>query len=556
MRDEHASAPHLESLKKQAKRWLKAIRAGDPDSIARFRRANPEAPSSPILRDVQHALARERGFDGWRSLTASGAIPPPHAPQPSREEAISALLAAADKGDAAQVGALLDAHPDIANERGLLPGHSGMRTALHFATSGPHEAVIELLLEEGADPNIRCEGDWAFPLHFVAEKGRLDLVRLLIEHGADPIGTGDYHELEVIGWATAFDDVKPRPDLVEYLLAHGARHTIFSAVATGDIGAIRAIAAASPADLERRMDPTNRRRRPVHLAVVKRQQDALTTLLDLGADPNTLDESGLSPLDEAAFGGELALTDLLIRRGAEMTLAAAVVLERGDDIERLIARDPDGLKPGHRWGTLIVRACERSSARVIETLIRYGASVDVRDDPRTAIDSTSGYAPLHAAGFFGNLDAARVLLEHGANVRARDERYEGTPGGWAAFAGHAKVRDLILAGPIDIFDAIEMDRADRLPDILEREPEAREHPFSHYLAATDAVASFVAGIKRLGWYTPLVFAVHGGRLDAARILLDYGANPSIRTPDNRTLTELAQENGHVAVLQLLKDRGV
>ena len=98
---------------------------------------------------------------------------------------------------------------------------------------------MRLLLARGANPNVRCEGDCAFPLHFVAEKGRLDLVRLLVEHGADPIGAGDYHELEVIGWATAFEYVQPSRELVDYLLDHGARHTIFSAVATGDVSAIR-----------------------------------------------------------------------------------------------------------------------------------------------------------------------------------------------------------------------------------------------------------------------------------------------------------------------------
>ena len=87
-------------------------------------------------------------------------------------------------------------------------------------------------------------------------------MQLLIAHGARSIGAGDYHELEVIGWATCFDYTPPRPELVDYLLAHGARHTIFSAVATGDVDAIRQIVATSPDTLERRMDLTNHRRRP------------------------------------------------------------------------------------------------------------------------------------------------------------------------------------------------------------------------------------------------------------------------------------------------------
>jgi hypothetical protein len=61
----------LESLKKEAKRWLAALVAHDEDASARFRRAVPEAPTMPTLREVQHALAREHGFPGWAALKAS-----------------------------------------------------------------------------------------------------------------------------------------------------------------------------------------------------------------------------------------------------------------------------------------------------------------------------------------------------------------------------------------------------------------------------------------------------------------------------------------------------
>jgi hypothetical protein len=58
----------FETLKKDAKRWLAEIDAGDADAIARFRRILPQGPASPALRDVQLAVAREQGFDGWTAL--------------------------------------------------------------------------------------------------------------------------------------------------------------------------------------------------------------------------------------------------------------------------------------------------------------------------------------------------------------------------------------------------------------------------------------------------------------------------------------------------------
>ena len=65
------TASTLENLKREAKRWLKALRANDDAARTRFRRANPAAPARPGLRDVQHALAREHGFDGWTALAES-----------------------------------------------------------------------------------------------------------------------------------------------------------------------------------------------------------------------------------------------------------------------------------------------------------------------------------------------------------------------------------------------------------------------------------------------------------------------------------------------------
>jgi hypothetical protein len=65
----------MEQYRKEAKRWLKAFRAGDPAALTRFRLAYPTGPSHPALRDVQHALARERGHENWVALTAAHGRP-------------------------------------------------------------------------------------------------------------------------------------------------------------------------------------------------------------------------------------------------------------------------------------------------------------------------------------------------------------------------------------------------------------------------------------------------------------------------------------------------
>src|SRR4051812_26200614 len=72
MSHESSRRRSLESLKKEAKRWLAELRANDADARARLSRALPDAlPDAPTLRDVQLALAREQGAAGWTALKAA-----------------------------------------------------------------------------------------------------------------------------------------------------------------------------------------------------------------------------------------------------------------------------------------------------------------------------------------------------------------------------------------------------------------------------------------------------------------------------------------------------
>jgi ankyrin repeat protein len=520
----------LESLRREAKRWLKALRAQDPEARARFTRIIPDAPATPTLRDVQLALAREHGVAGWTGLKQELARLRAAEPGTARDEAVTMLLSAANGGDAATVVTLLDAHPGIVNELATLPGHTGRRTAIHFAMNSMNLAVIGALLDQGANPNIRDEGDNACPLHFAAEKGSLDVVRRLIEHGADPIGTGDTHDLEVIGWATVFNRA-PDPELISYLLAHGARHNILSAVATGDVPAIRSIAQEAPAQLDRVMDATNHHRRPLHLAVVRGQVAALDVLLELGADVEAEDAAGLTPLDQAALGGERVMVERLVAHGARIRLPAAITLERHDVVAQLLRDNPDALRPGGRWARLLIRASERGSGQVVEALIRTGASVHARDDHRTAVDGTHGFTALHAAAFNGNIEAVRVLLAHGANPADREDRYWGTAAGWAAYAGHDDVRDLIMAARgVDIFDAILYDRADRIPEILREDPGALERPFRRYVNGDTPVI-----VQLDPEWTPAAFAESEGKTEALRILGEYAAQRGVRANEPESL---------------------
>jgi uncharacterized protein len=63
-------------------------------------------------------------------------------------------------------------------------------TAMHSAVSRLQSDVVRILLEAGANPNVRQSAGWT-PLHAAAMNGDLTSVELLLASGADPTATND-----------------------------------------------------------------------------------------------------------------------------------------------------------------------------------------------------------------------------------------------------------------------------------------------------------------------------------------------------------------------------
>jgi hypothetical protein len=70
---------------------------------------------------------------------------------------------------------------------------------------------------------------------------------VLLDAGADPNDAGDDAHIGVIGWATMTPPSgEIAMDVVALLVARGARHHIFSAIATGDLEVLRGSDRAAP----------------------------------------------------------------------------------------------------------------------------------------------------------------------------------------------------------------------------------------------------------------------------------------------------------------------
>jgi catechol 2,3-dioxygenase-like lactoylglutathione lyase family enzyme len=288
--------PSLEYLRKLAKDRLRAMRGIDP-------RAK--------LSDAQFAIARDHGFPSWRALKAEV--------ERSGTSSRDAFLAACAAGDRAGMQALLDRQPDLANAR-----TDDGATPLHLAL--PHPPGVRLLLQRGADPDARDAGDNALPLHFAAAGAPIETVRLLIDAGSDVHGVGDAHALDVIGWAACF--AEPRRAVIDLLLAHGARHHVFSAVATGDHEALRVMATEDRETLRRRLGPSEQEQTALHYCIAPpdglmgglfrtgEHYHTLQLLVDLGADLEARDLEGRTPLGIAMLRGDREAMRILHEAGA------------------------------------------------------------------------------------------------------------------------------------------------------------------------------------------------------------------------------------------------
>ncbi len=140
----------------------------------------------------------------------------------------------------------------------------------------------------------------------------------------------------------------------------------------------------------------------------------------------------LHELDELIHhGAEVGvLRDLFAASRPQPPIVAAALDADRPALEALLAADPE-LPARHPDLLRQVAAAQRWDG--VELLLQLGFPVD----------PPSGTAPVHYAAGAGELRIVRLLVDHGADLEARDPTFHETPRGWAAFFGHPEVADAL-----------------------------------------------------------------------------------------------------------------
>jgi ankyrin repeat protein len=229
-------------------------------------------------------------------------------------------LGLAAKKDLASVKALLAAKAD--------PNGGTFNLPLHVAVGGTDAAIVDALLQAGADANRSAKSTGsgsspATPLLLALAGNKTDFVKLLLAYKADPNGKGR-KDLPIILDATQspailkalleaganpnvqtseghtplfFSTMNDDSDSVNALLSHGADKEAGAPLIQAALNhRLKAAEALLKAGAEVNVRSTFKAKTPLHFAAEKNDLEVATLLLTYKADPNLRDEDGITPL--------------------------------------------------------------------------------------------------------------------------------------------------------------------------------------------------------------------------------------------------------------------
>lgn len=389
----------------------------------------------------------------------------------------------------------------IANNMGWTP--------LHFAcreTQAP--PLIQKLLSCSADVNATAI-DGLTPLHVACEKGSLKVVQVLLEAGADAVAeTKDGRTPLHVACAFRFEQI------VKLLCTY----------------------------VPKKHSSLLQRRTPLHVACEVGHTEISKHLLQLGADACLRDPTtGKTPLTTACKGGYPIIVDELVKRKANPNeiddsglsllhksctrshpMTATKLIKLGADLH---AKTPDGLSPLHL-------ACMVGAPMILRSMLKHGADVNVTGpDGLTPLLVAAG--PVQAEYPEMNIE---ILIKAGAKLEAIGPDGK-RPLQLACEEGRvAKIKALVLAG------------ADPLATVRDK-PCQRNTPLQAMCYLTELPETFEEMLEHCkrpvkegfpsGW-SVLHDAATACNIHAVKLLLEHGLDP-------QALTEVGESPLHLAV---------
>jgi uncharacterized protein len=566
----------LESLKREAKRWLRALRANDATARARFVRVHSNPPPAiPTLRDVQLALARERGFSGWAELKAEIDAQPPRDTAHAKRVRWFLENACPDhhvRGWAAHARAeatamrLLARYPAITHDSFCTEVVCGNLSEVERVLARRPLAASALCETPDPQREAAAGDDWLkdlgpkgwqplmylcstrLSLPSVAENS-IAIACMLLDRGADPnvffmAGSSKYTPLvAAIGEGEEHRPPHPRRDeLVRLLVDRGAEpydiQVVYNIHFRGDVLWFlrliyeRSVALGRKADWD---DPDWRMLDMggygsgaywhLNIAVRHNNVELADWCLAHGARPTASGPTAAtlakrSLYDEAVFRGETEIVRLFEGYGTPAgttaiggTQAFVIACVRHDEstLRALAGDHPEYLTQPDA----MFEAVRANDTAAMTLLFDLGVSADAE-----AADHTRA---LHIAGRADSLEAAKLLVAKGAEIDPVETTWQGTPIGTATYSGCQRVIDFLSRHSRDVRTLTFNGKVERVQELVEADPSLAR-------TTTD-------GDSLLFWL-PRDDEVRAVAI--ARLLLEHGADPSVTDANGMTPTDRAE----------------
>lgn len=258
------------------------------------------------------------------------------------------------------------------------------------------EATVRRML--AGDPSLaRAEYAYLQPLHYAVRGGRIEMVRLLLDAGADPLAEG---------WSGKFGD-EIRDDTPLARARDRELDEIAALLEAASGGKPRSISA------ERTAPPTPERELEDKMMRICHRGE-INAALEMIDRHSGIAQAGLY---EAVHQNHPELVRILLERGAKATTSWRWAC----------------------WYTPLMHSLRYPEPRydIAQLLLDHGV------DPNET--NGMGMTPLHIVAGQGTVDAARWLLDQGADIHARDREFDSTPLAWAARAGREDMARFLLS---------------------------------------------------------------------------------------------------------------
>jgi ankyrin repeat protein len=396
-------------------------------------------------------------------------------------------------------------------------------SALHVASAKGLPLAIQKLLERGADVNSQMCPEGCTPLLLASISGSLEAAQVLMKNGADATIKNEGNETP-LHWLSSFEEDQVLP--ASKLLFQNKSQ--LSVLANG--------AGMESEGFENELAMTSGT--PLHRAIGRRNIHAVRSLLDLGADPLSLNQHGLT-----AFGlaTQLHLASIMKLLHSRMN-PYKPNQDHGPNLRlfnfAINSARPLALFEIHRDRWL------DNAKRTLVMLLDFGESLYGYGGEDNFINNTIA---------IGNHCMAKVLLENGATEYMEKRELQ--------FGDSTALQAALELGQRYIFMELLKHGASVQTQLLPAKlripgtqifPDERHDRSSylHFCAETGSDVFFVREFIRRGllvnqpdseWRTPLYLALKGGHLEIASELLKHGAKLDEVRDGLTLLGQLAEE---------------